>query len=96
VFFTVASAFLAASVWSLLRSARVVASEQQREQNVRMDERNPQQGISMIDLRIMDAALSKNAQRYVDLRPEWSPQLQLRMGYTVEPEAPRLPRIKPD
>lgn len=49
----------------------------------------------MIDLRSPDATLSEYAQRYVDLLPEWSPQLQQRMSYTIEPDAPRLPRIKP-
>ncbi len=49
----------------------------------------------MIDLRSPDAALAKYVERYIDLLPEWSPQLRQRMAYTVEPDAPRLPRIKP-
>lgn len=49
----------------------------------------------MIDLRSPDATLSEYAQRYVDLLPEWSPQLHQRMDYTLAPDAPRLPRIKP-
>ncbi|EKT4471329.1 ADP-ribosylarginine hydrolase Tri1 [Pseudomonas putida] len=49
----------------------------------------------MIDLRSPDAVLSEYAQRYAELQPEWSPQLQQRMSYTLEPGAPRLPRIKP-
>lgn len=50
----------------------------------------------MIDLRSPDATLSEYAQRYVDLLPEWSLQLRQRMSYTLESDAPRLPRIKPD
>lgn len=49
----------------------------------------------MIDLRSPDATLSEHAQRYVDLLPVWSPQLQQRMDYTLKPDALRLPRIKP-
>ena len=49
----------------------------------------------MIDLRSTDATLSEYAQRYVDLLPELSPQLQQRMNYTLQPDAPRLARIKP-
>ncbi len=49
----------------------------------------------MIDLRSPDATLSEYARRYVDLLPEWSPQLQQRMDYTLAPDAPRLRRIKP-
>ncbi|HDS1682347.1 TPA: ADP-ribosylglycohydrolase family protein [Pseudomonas putida] len=49
----------------------------------------------MIDLRSADATLSEYAQRYVDLLPDGSPQLQQRMDYTLAADAPRLQRIKP-
>ena len=49
----------------------------------------------MIDLRSPDAILSDYAKRYADLLPELSPQLQQRMAYMPEPDAPRLPRTKP-
>jgi len=49
----------------------------------------------MIDLRSPDATLSAYAERYSDLLPEWSAQLQQRMDYTLEPDVPQLPRIKP-
>ncbi|AEJ13385.1 ADP-ribosyl-(dinitrogen reductase) hydrolase [Pseudomonas putida S16] len=67
----------------------------QVKQNERMDESNLLQGISMIDLRSPDAILSDYAKRYADLLPELSPQLQQRMAYMPEPDAPRLPRTKP-
>ncbi|WDY60281.1 ADP-ribosylarginine hydrolase Tri1 [Pseudomonas sp. PSKL.D1] len=49
----------------------------------------------MIDLRSPDTTLSEYAQRYRDLMPEISPQLQQRMEYMPNPDAARLPRIKP-
>lgn len=49
----------------------------------------------MIDLRSPDAVLSEYAQRYIDLVPDVSPQLQQRMEYIYDPGAPILPRIKP-
>jgi ADP-ribosyl-[dinitrogen reductase] hydrolase len=60
-----------------------------------MDESKPLQGASMIDLRSPDAVLSEYAQRYIDLVPDVSPQLQQRMEYIYDPDAPILPRIKP-
>ncbi len=47
----------------------------------------------MIDLRSPDAVLSEYAQRYAELQPEWSPQLQQRMSYTLEPGAPYQARL---
>ncbi|HDS1060747.1 ADP-ribosylarginine hydrolase Tri1 [Pseudomonas putida] len=49
----------------------------------------------MIDLRSPDAMLSDYAKRYAHLLPELSPQLQQRMAYMPEPDAPRLPLTKP-
>ncbi|MFG0417886.1 ADP-ribosylarginine hydrolase Tri1 [Pseudomonas sp. zjy_8] len=49
----------------------------------------------MIDLRSPDAILSDYAKRYAHLLPELSPQLQQRMAYMPEPDAPRLPLTKP-
>lgn len=49
----------------------------------------------MIDLRSPDANPERVRPALCRPATEWSPQLQQRMDYTLAPDAPRLPRIKP-
>lgn len=49
----------------------------------------------MIDLRSSNALLADYVQRYAHLSPEPSRPLQQRMDYTLQPDAPAAPAVKP-
>ncbi|NWC93013.1 MULTISPECIES: ADP-ribosylarginine hydrolase Tri1 [unclassified Pseudomonas] len=49
----------------------------------------------MIDLRSPNETLYRYVDRYVHLLPPPSPQLVQRMDYNLQPDAPRLPVVKP-